>query len=277
VEEVHSGVKLVFTELTARSRTVVRLVAAALVVVIAYSLVPGVAGDPVWGNIPFTLLAAAFGAAGVSMAMKLPITTKARFQAFLLAAGIVAYVLGDLIWMYYEIGRGVLAPYPGLADFFYGPAMYAPLAVATWSALLSLRRLEDSLKPLLIAGSVTVFAALALWSTVLMRIAESPDVAMSEKVVSLGYPLADVFVLLFPTLALIVVLADIGGVPLARPWYSIATAMLVLAASDAAYSYLQVHDVYVTGSLLDTGWLIAFGMIVVGISRMLDVYSAEEA
>jgi len=268
--------RAVFTELTTRSRTVVRVVAAALVLATAYSLLPGVAGDPFWGNVPLTALVAAFAVAGLRMAMRLPITARARTQAFLLASGIAAYTMGDLVWIYYELGRGVTAPYPGLADLFYGPAMYAPLAIAVWSALLSLRKLEHSLKPLLISGSVTLVAALVLWSTVLVHIVDDPSTSLLVHGVSLGYPLADVFLLLFPTLALVVVLADLGGVPLARPWYSIASAMLVLAIADSVYSYLQAHGLYESGSLVDMGWAVAFGMIVIGISRMLDVYSAEE-
>lgn len=275
VDDAVSVVKLVFTELTNRSRLVIATVSLTILMMSIYSLLPGVSGDPVWGNVPFAVVIVAMAAAGIAMAMRLPITARARTQAFLLASGIAAYAMGELIWMHYQIGVGVEPPYPGIADFFYGPAMYAPLALAMWSALASMRRIRDTRKPFIIAGAVSLFAAMVLWSSVLIHFAEDRSLSPLFRAVSLAYPLADVFLLLFPAIALVVVLADIGGVSLARPWYSVATAMLLLAISDTIYGYVQVHDVYVVGTILDVGWVCAFGMIVVGISRMLDVYSAE--
>jgi len=267
---------MLFAEATARTRIVIASITVLLVAGGILTYVPGVSGNATWGNLAFTFMSLGFATAGTWMAMQLPVTARARTQAFLLAAGIAAYAFGDLTRMYYEIAKGIDPPYPGVSDLFYGPAMYVPLTVALWSALLSLRRLEHSARPLVIAGATSLVATTVLWFSVLAPVAADPSANLAVRGVALGYPLADVWLLMFPSIVLIMILAGFGGVPLARPWWSIATATLVLAVTDTIYSHQQVHGTYQSGGLLDMGWLVAFGMIVVGITRMLDVYTAEE-
>lgn len=270
-----AGLGTVVHELTRRTRVVIAGVSAILLSAWSLSSFPAVEASSAWENVIMTVTSTSLAVLAVGLAVRLPVTAKARTQSFMLAAGMAAFALGDFVWMYHEVYRGVEPPFPGLPDLFYGPAMYVPLILALWSALLSMRRLSHVWVPLVFATTVSAVIVAILWLTTLRYIVDDLAGDPLALTVSLAYPLADVVLLLVPTIALIVVLGGFGGAPLARPWWSIATAMIVLAATDSLYSYLQAHGAYTRGSVVDMGWLIAFAMMVVGISRMLDLYTAE--
>lgn len=268
-------VRDVFGELTMRTWIVIGGVVVSLALVAMISLIPGVAGDPLWGNLPFLFVSAAYALASGLLALRLPVGSRVRTEAFLLASGLIAYAVGDLVWLVTEITTGEAPPYPGVADLFYGPALYIPMAAGLFSALWAFGKLENSKRPYVVGAVIAVGGLAVLWVTVLTDIWQQVDVSVAERLVSIAYPVADVLLLLAPAAALTVLLTDLGGTPLARPWWSIVVGAAVIAVADTIYAVQQVHDLYVTGSTLDVMWLAAFGFILTGIARMLDVHSVK--
>lgn len=268
-------VRDVFGELTMRTWIVIGGIVVSLALVAMISFIPGVAGDPLWGNLPFLFVSSAYAAASGLLALRLPAGSRVRIEAFLLASGLIAYAVGDAVWLVSEISTGEPPPYPGVADLFYGPALYIPMAAGLFSALRAFGKLENSKRPYVVGATIAVVGVVALWFTVLTDIWQQADVSMAERMVSVAYPVADVLLLLAPAAALTVLLTDLGGMPLARPWWSIVLGAAVMAVADTIYVVQQVEDLYVTGSTLDVMWLAAFGLVLTGIARMLDVHSVK--
>lgn len=113
-------------------------------------------------------------------------------QAWLLiAAGIIAFTIGDLIWGVYEaVGRD---PFPSPADAFYligYPLIAAGLVVAThW------RLPRTDWRSLIDAGIITVAAALFAWVYLIEPNRADTELGLAEKVVSSAYPLGDLILL----------------------------------------------------------------------------------
>jgi signal transduction histidine kinase len=109
----------------------------------------------------------------------------------LIAAGIIAFTIGDLIWGVYEaVGRD---PFPSPADAFYligYPLIAAGLVVAThW------RLPRTDWRSLIDAGIITVAAALFAWVYLIEPNRADTELGLAEKVVSSAYPLGDLILL----------------------------------------------------------------------------------
>lgn len=266
----------IVTEISSRSKVVVTAVTVSLFFLTVMTFIPGVSGDHFWGNVPFSFASSALAVTAAALALRIPKGTHARTQGLLLAASVIAYALGDILWVYYETGLGQTAPYPGFPDIFYGPLLFVPLCYALLSAFVTMRRLDHSWRPVAVSAAVSTGAILLLLPTVLIPIATDAHVSVLERMVSVAYPVADILLLLGPAAALIGVLMDLGGTDLARPWGPILAAVLLMVGADAVYGYLNKSGSYVVGSALDMVWLVAFGLVVIGISRMVDVHTQHD-
>ena len=255
-----------------RTTALVAVVTAILGICVAFSLVPGVAGDAFWGNVPFAIVSGGLAALVLHLALTLPAGTRVRRQAILLSVGVLSYAVGDIVWLVYELGLDVSAPYPGAPDVFYGPLFYLPMSLALWSAVLNMRRLDRSLIPFATGAAVSVLAFAFLWVTTIAGALKAPYASTSGKLVAVAYPAADCFALLLPVVALCVMFMRLGGTQLSRPWWNIAAAAFIMAGADAIYVSLQAHGAYVTGLWLDVVWLLAFALIAIGASRLVDVH-----
>jgi signal transduction histidine kinase len=113
-------------------------------------------------------------------------------QAWLLiAAGILGFTIGDLIWGVYEAaGRD---PFPSPADALYlagYPLIAAGLVVATRS-----RSPRADWRSLSDAGIVTIAAALFAWVYLIEPFRTDAELGLVEKVISGAYPLGDLILL----------------------------------------------------------------------------------
>lgn len=180
----------------------------------------------------------------------------------LIGAGAACYAVGDIVWALYELPGGEV-PYPGLPDLFYF-AEYAFLAAGLIIAVRGYRQLVDWKVPLATAVGAAAAAAAGLWFGLLGQIAADTEMAIAEKAATLAYPLCDVFLALAPALFLLLVVLKLGGGRLARPWWAVGAGLMLLAASDTAYSWLTWNETYVSGSVVDYGWMLASVCIALG-------------
>lgn len=172
----------------------------------------------------------------------------------LIGLGLGAFALGDLVWTIIEVGMGKEPPYPGLPDLFY-VFQYLFMGAGLIITALAYRGLVDLKAPLAGATAVTVFLAVFVSWLVLMPIVTDSEVELAEKALSVFYPLGDLLLLLGPTLVIIFMVSRLGGGALARPWWAVAAGIAVMAASDTAFSYLEWHDLYESGMIVDVGWM----------------------
>jgi signal transduction histidine kinase len=136
----------------------------------------------------------------------------ARPEAWLaIAAGVFVWFLGDLTWGIYEwIGND---PFPSIADFFY-LAGYPLMALGLVLAIRSRNR-ALTLEPgtLIDVVLVTAITALFSWDFVINPVVHDNSLSVSQKVVSIAYPLGD---LLLVAVATRFVMGTRWGVPALR-------------------------------------------------------------
>ena len=164
-----------------------------------------------------------------------------------LTFGLVAWATGEAIWTYYEV---VLKqePFPSLAD-----AAFLLFPVASCVALLILPgddagpfRGRALLDGLIVAASLFVVG----WVTVLGPTYSAGETNRLALVVALAYPLSDVVVL---TMAAVVLVRSGSGDRL--PLTLVTAGVTCIALSDSLFAYLSAKDAYISGGVLDIGWV----------------------
>jgi PAS domain S-box-containing protein len=178
-----------------------------------------------------------------------------------LAQGI--YTIGDIIWLVLEVGLHE-SPFPSLAD---GPYLaYYPI-FALGILLLPKVPLTSSerLKVLLDTGIVMIASIILFWVLLIAPTIESNAQADAlTSTLSVAYPVADL-VLLFALIELL--FRRIKSVSL-LPILLLVASTAFMIANDFAFMSQQLQGTYVSGGLLDTGWIIAYSLVgLAGVSQ----------
>jgi len=169
---------------------------------------------------------------------------------YLLAAGQVAFLIGDLLWDYYD---RVLHtdPFPSLADASY-LAGY-PLLAAAVLVFLRRRSLTSDLGSLIDAGIISVGVGVIGWVYVITPYVKDPSLDVLDKLISCGYPVGDLLLLCLAVRLLLVP----GERP--RAHQLLAGSLVVLLVTDIVYAYTILVEAEVADSpVLDAGWLLSY-------------------
>lgn len=207
--------------------------------------------------------------AALAIAKRLMPSEPLRKQVLAIGLGMAALVAGDVVYWLIESVMG-LEPYPSVADVFY--LLSFPLLGG--GLVLALRAFSRGLRPVApIAASAAVSALVTavLWVPVFRPLASDSNVSMLEKALGMAYPLGDLWLLLFPALALALALGRFGGGRLALPWVVIAAGSFVMVATDTVYTLLDYSGSYVSGSLVDAGWWLAYAAMGLGLVALAEV------
>ncbi|MEU7903377.1 EAL domain-containing protein [Actinoplanes sp. NPDC049118] len=217
--------------------------AAACLLTVGYYLLPkGVATNVVYNIIG--VVSAALILVGVRLHR-----ARRPVMWYWFAAGLVAWVIGDLVWQYYKY---VLhqEPYPSPADYFYLSAY--PLILAGMLMLMrDRRRGVRDVAALIDAAVVAVGLGLVFWVFVMHPIASDASASTSERVFGVAYPAVDV-------LLLAILARFYTGV--GRRSTSIRLlggAALLLLIADVGYSLLSLYS-DVDDELLDGAFLLSY-------------------
>jgi signal transduction histidine kinase len=176
---------------------------------------------------------------------------------YLLAAGQLTFIVGDLVWAVYEVLLHVETPFPSLADVFY-LAGY-PFTAAGLLLLVRGRRTPGRDEGNLIdAGIVATGLGLLFWVFLIAPYGRDPSLSGLERVISMAYPVMDVLVL-----AVAVRLVFTRGARTAAYRFLVASFFLYLVA-DAVYSVMVLAGTYQSGSFVDAGWLLSYALLAVG-------------
>jgi len=109
----------------------------------------------------------------------------------LIAGGVASWLVGDIVWVAYELAGAV--PYPSLADVFY---LAGYLWVTAGLILAVVRRGRSlNLRALLDAATIAVAAGFMAWIYLVQPTLADSSITTAEKVVTVAYPVADLLLL----------------------------------------------------------------------------------
>jgi hypothetical protein len=190
----------------------------------------------------------------------------------LLGCATAFWTLAELIWGYYALILNEEVPVPSWADVGYLSAI--PLSVAALVVHPATRGSGTRKTRWLFDGLVVATSLLFLsWTVVLGPLWRSADPGTWTGVVSLAYPFGDVVIVFFIVLAI----RGMTGTDRHSLWCLLA-GLLAMALSDTTFTYLTDVANYTSGSLIDTGWVIAYlGIALAAFSSEAEEVTVTEA
>lgn len=175
-----------------------------------------------------------------------------RWPWLLLAAGLLAFAAGDTSYNVMESYFNFNNPFPSAADACY-LAVY-PLFAAGLYGLVHYRWPGHDLPSLLDALIFALGLALPVWVFLVQPLTHEPGMTWQQRAISIAYPLGDVLVLAMMA-RLLVSSPGSGRIPALR---LLVLGTATLLTFDIAYGILQLNDLWQTGTLLDSGWIVFY-------------------
>lgn len=233
-------------------------------------LITGVVADATYiFGIAFGPIAAAIV---LYVAFSLGVRESVGRQWLLMGLGVTSFAIGDLIWMWLELFRGV-DPYPSAADVFY-PLQYVFFAAAVVLAIRSYRGFVD-IRPALAWGAAVAVTSVAAVYLILLEPyilpAGTDELSALAKFVSILYPVGDVLFMLTPAVTLALVIQRLGAGRFGWPWWFVVAGAFVFSLTDSFYAYADWAGIGTTAAL-DLGWIAAQLLFAVAALVARDVY-----
>jgi len=202
-------------------------------------------------DITETLVPLVAGVACLSAARRSP---NGRVAWGLTGVGVVSWGLGQAVWSYYEVGRGIEVPFPSLADagFLLFPVL-ASVGVALYHGASRRRR---SLTSAILEAALLISSLFTVsWFLLLQELVADGDVGAFGFWLSLAYPVGDVVLV---TMVLHAV-SQLRTAP-ASLWL-LSTGLVVMAVADSAFVWLIEAGTFSTGGWVDLAWITAFALM----------------
>jgi two-component system, cell cycle response regulator len=165
----------------------------------------------------------------------------------LLALGLALYAGGNIYW---SIALADLddPPYPSVADGLW--LSFYPLAYVAIALLVKARMPRLGVR-LWLDGIIAALTVAAIGAAVVFKVVrESTGGDVWPTSTNLAYPLADM--VLF---GIVVAVMAAGRRRLDRTWVALGLGLGVFAVCDSIYLFQVARETYVTGTLLDIGWI----------------------
>jgi len=186
-----------------------------------------------------------------------------RWVPLLLSLSILSYIIGQGIWTYNENFAHLPMLFPSWADVGYlasYPCLLLAILFLPHRRLPVQTRVRVFLDGLLIMVGVVTFS----WYYILgPTILHGADTAVGQ-VIGTAYPLA-ALVLIFCLLVLAARSHDREMQPVVL---LLALALMVIVITNSVYDYLELHNMYATGVLLDVGWPLGYMIVGLGAHAM---------
>src|ERR687898_1652329 len=185
--------------------------------------------------------------------------TGQRLAPVLLGMGILCYVLGQMYFTFYDLVLQQIPPFPSIADVGYlmeYPFFLLGILLLPARPIPVASRARIALDGLMIMTAALTFS----WYFVLGPVIQQGTGTVLAKVVSAAYPLADIVLIA----CLIILALRPGEHALRRAVYVLALALGFYVVMDSIYGYQTLNDLYVTGTILDVGWPLAYMLIALG-------------
>ncbi len=177
----------------------------------------------------------------------------ARLAWALIAAGLVTFVVGDVLAYNYSRLFGEELPFPSVADGFY--LATGPLLIAGLVMLVRKRNPAHDRATLIDVLILTISAGSMSWAFLIAPYAHDAALSISTRLTSIAYPLVDLGIA-----------ACVARLALGRGRRSASLRLLIagvfcLLATDSVYGWMLLHGGYTTGGLLDGGWIAFYVLI----------------
>lgn len=170
-----------------------------------------------------------------------------RFRFIFLA--LIFWLVGSLIYVYYQFFAGIPAPFPSIADLFYVPGA-AFLSFHLFSILRLKRNIMKANSFVYLGFLGCIFPIYLLGDAIYNYEQYYPDSPI-EFITNVAYYISDV-VLIFPCIPII--LYTPKNDPFIFHWLLIALSVFVIVATDMAYNFSALDDEF----LQNTEWLLSF-------------------
>ena len=206
-----------------------------------------------YSNVIQTLVSFISGALCITSSNVFPAQSPLRTAWKLIGAGIIAWAAGSSIFSGYPLlNNGAETPYPYYSDIAF--LLTSPLIVL---GLYLFKRAADLDTPAFgLILSLAVLIAAAYWGYI-GNAEGMEDPSITVKLVSMGYAFFDPILLAFGVL----IATSFRGGLVGRAWWYVLGGILLYYIANQVYSYLSLKELYQTGSLIDLGWIIGYGLI----------------
>jgi len=169
------------------------------------------------------------------------------------------YTVGDMIWAVLELGIHQ-RPFPSVADVFY--LIFYPLfAIGIYYLTKFSFTKSEKLKIFLDMGIIVITVGLIFWTFIIIPTLSSQQNSFAN-IISVIYIIGD-FLLFFVLLIRIYSKFDEYFVTV----LFLSMGVLVMIITDIIYAFQTLQGTYLSGGLLDTGWIISF--VFVGLAAFL--------
>lgn len=240
-------------------RTVVAVIGACVIAVHVSWLIFGFGSDfqlmafSDWVAVPLAL-----GAAWACVWASKGETGRARRSWLFLGAATASWGIGEIIWSWYETVLGQEVPFPGWADAgFLGLIPFALVAILSLPTAPkgTAARLRAFFDGVIIAGSVLFIG----WATVLKESFADNSGGLVYHLISLAYPIGDLILI-----AIIIYVIGRARTRERSALLFIGAGLLSIAVSDIGFLWLNMQEMYSTGSMIDPFWDLGFILIALG-------------
>jgi PAS domain S-box-containing protein len=180
-----------------------------------------------------------------------------RWGWALIGLGVLAWGLGQAVWVYLESFAGDGMPFPSQADIGYlGMVLLTPvgLLILPSTAQALANRARSVLDGLMVAASLMLVA----WIVIVEPLLRAGGDSALALYISLAYPLGDVVIITIVVYML--ALQRSRGVDFTR-LALVGAGVVAFAISDIGYVYLNLIGAYASGGVTDIGWFAGFSLI----------------
>ncbi len=186
-----------------------------------------------------------------------------RWVPLLLGLGILSYIIGQAIWTYNENIAHLPVLFPSWADIGYlgsYPFVLLAILLLPHRPLPVQTRVRVFLEGLIIMVGVVIISWYFILGPTILQGADT----VAGQIIGTAYPLATL-VLIFCLLLLAARSHDREMQPMVL---LLALALITIVVTDSIYDYLELHNLYATGGLLDVGWPLGYMIVGLGARAM---------
>ena len=187
-----------------------------------------------------------------------------RWTPLLLSLSLLSYVIGQSIWVCYDVVLHQPAAFPGWDDAGYlgvYPFLLLGILLLPTRPLPVISRLRIVLDGLMIMTAVVAFS----WYFILGPTMLQGDGTTFAKLVGVAYPSSDLL-MIFCLLRLAFRSSDAG---LRLAIHLLSFSLLIMVFTDCIYDYLTLQGLYGTNGLLEVGWSVGFMLLGFAVQAML--------
>lgn len=189
-------------------------------------------------------------------------SNKEQYFWLLLSLGVLSYIIGQVIWMFYELILHIEAPLPSWADFFWllQSVFYC---IAFLYRMHNLRHTFPTIRLFLDIVTIMVVAVAISWDFIVQPLLSSIEFHTLLHVFAyIGYPISD-FGLLFGALSLFMIADDC--IP-RKAVFLIFLGLWIQSIADIGLAFFSLNNSFTTASYLNPLWSLSF--LLVGLSGL---------